>query len=86
MPEISRFYGIVIRLFYGDHLPPHFHVTYGSHNAKFNIIDLNWMECKLPPRAQAMVEEWAKLHQAELQRAFATAASLQQPAKIDPLP
>ena len=44
MPEISRFYGIVIRLFYGDHMPPHFHVSYGSGNAKFNIENLNWIE------------------------------------------
>jgi len=58
MPEISRFYGIVIRLFYGDHMPPHFHVSYGSCSAKFNIENLNWIEGNLPPRATAMVEEW----------------------------
>jgi len=52
MPEISRFYGIVIRLFYGDHKPPHFHVTYGSLSAKFNIEDLIWMEGNLRAAAQ----------------------------------
>jgi len=86
MPEISRFYGIVIRLFYGDHKPPHFHVTYGSLSAKFNIEDLIWMEGNLPPRATAMVEEWARLHQNELRQAFLNATELKQPQKIDPLP
>ena len=37
MPEISRFYGIVIQMYYGDHLPPHFHVTYNGQTAKFEI-------------------------------------------------
>ena len=86
MPEISRFYGIVIRLFYGDHLPPNFHVSYGSGSAKFNIENLNWIEGNLPPRATAMVEEWAKLHQSELRAAFLTASELKKPSRIDPLP
>lgn len=37
MPEIARFYGIIIKLFFGDHPPPHFHAVYGEHNALFNI-------------------------------------------------
>jgi hypothetical protein len=37
MPEITRFYGIIIKLFFGDYPPPHFHAVYGEHNAIFNI-------------------------------------------------
>ena len=37
MPEVSRFYGIVIRIFFGDHPPPHFHAVYGEHSAKIDI-------------------------------------------------
>jgi hypothetical protein len=37
MPEVSRFYGIVVRLFYDDHNPPHFHAEYGEHEALMNI-------------------------------------------------
>jgi len=84
MPEISRFYGIVIRLFYGDHMPPHFHVSYGSCSAKFNIENLNWIEGNLPPRATAMVEEWAKLHQSELRAAFLSVSEIKSRAKLIP--
>ena len=41
MPEISRFYGIVVRLFYGDHAPPHFHAEYAGEQVKIGIRDLN---------------------------------------------
>ena len=47
MPEIARFYGIIIKLFFGDHPPPHFHAVYGEHNALFNIETLEFK--KLPP-------------------------------------
>jgi hypothetical protein len=40
MPEISRFFGISIKMFFGDHLPPHFHADYGEHNALIDICTL----------------------------------------------
>jgi hypothetical protein len=70
MPELSRFYGIVVRMFYGDHPPPHFHAIYGEHSAKIEIETLSVFEGQLPARALGLVIEWATLHQAELREAF----------------
>jgi Domain of unknown function (DUF4160) len=66
MPEISRFYGIVIKLFFGDHLPPHFHAVYGEHLGLFNIETMEMIEGDLPGRARKLVNEWAKMYQSEL--------------------
>lgn len=66
MPEITRFYGIIIKLFFGDHPPPHFHAVYGEYNALFNIETLEMIEGDLPPRAMKMVIEWAEQQQNEL--------------------
>ena len=52
MPEIARFYGIVIKLFFGDHLPPHFHAVYGEYIGVFNIDTLEMIEGDLPSRAK----------------------------------
>jgi hypothetical protein len=86
MPEISRFYGIVIQIYYGDHPPPHFHAIYGDFGAKIAINSLDIIAGQLPPRAMSLVLEWANLHQAELRQAFDAAANLQRPSKIAPLP
>jgi len=51
MPEIARFYGIVIKIFFGDHPPPHFHVVYGEFNALFDIKTLSMIEGDIPRRA-----------------------------------
>ncbi len=48
MPEVSRFYGIVIRIFFGDHPPPHFHAVYGEHSAKVDITTLAVFDGGLP--------------------------------------
>ncbi len=66
MPEITRFYGIVVKLFFGDHLPPHFHAVYGEHVGVFNIETLEMSEGDLPQKAVNLVREWAALHQTEL--------------------
>ncbi len=86
MPEISRFYGIVIQIYYGDHQPPHFHVNYAGHVAKIDIDTLALIDGSLPPRARGLVTEWASLHQDELREAFRKAASFEEPSKIAPLP
>jgi hypothetical protein len=86
MPEVSRFYGIVIRIFFGDHPPPHFHAVYGEHAAKVDITTLAVFDGYLPARALALVIEWATIHQSELLQAFERAANMQSPGKIDPLP
>jgi hypothetical protein len=86
MPELARFYGIVVQVYYGDHLPPHFHVHYAGHSAKVDIESLALIEGDLPARAKGLVTEWATLHQEELRVAFRKAANLQQPDTINPLP
>ena len=66
MPEIARFYGIVIKLFFGDHPPPHFHAVYGEHVGLFNIETIEMIEGDLPGRARKLVNEWAAMYQSEL--------------------
>lgn len=66
MPEVSRFYGIVIRIHFRDHLPPHFHAVYGEFEVTIGIVELEIVEGRIPPRALSMTIEWASQHQAEL--------------------
>jgi len=86
MPELSRFYGIVIKLFFDDHPPPHFHATYGEYEALVRIELLGVIAGTLPPRAMGLVIEWASLHQQELKGAWERARNLETPDKIAPLP
>ena len=68
MPEVARFYGIVVKMFFGDHPPPHFHAVYGEHVGLFNVDTLEMIEGDLPNRARGLVVEWARLHKEELKR------------------
>jgi len=85
MPELSRFYGIVIRMYFGDHQPPHFHAHYAGRNAVIDIETLAFIEGQLPPRARGLVIEWATIHQAELREAFRTTQVMETPTRIAPL-
>ncbi len=85
MPEISRFFGIIIAMFYNDHPPPHFHVRYGTERALIAIATLAVLEGKLSPRALGLVTEWASSHQDELMEDW-NLARAQAPLKpIEPL-
>ena len=66
MPEISRFFGIVIGMYYKEHGVPHFHAKYGGQRASFAISDLRLIEGHLPKRNIALVLEWAFEHRDEL--------------------
>ena len=66
MPQISDFFGIIIRMFYDEHNPPHFHAQYGEHKCCINILTLGVIEGYLPARVSGLVVEWAILHQEEL--------------------
>ena len=66
LPEICRFLGIVITMYFNDHNPPHFHARYQDHRATIAIESLELREGTLPPRVLGLVMEWARLHQAEL--------------------
>lgn len=81
MPEITRFYGIVIKLFFGDHPPPHFHAVYGEYIALVDINSLEIIEGDLPARARRLVVEWAKEYQEELKTIWET----QEFKKLPPL-
>ena len=68
MPEICRFYGIVIRIFLIDreHPPQHIHIKYREHRAVMELENLNIVEGRLPKRCRQLVREWAEVHQQEL--------------------
>ncbi len=66
MPVISRFYGIVILMYFNEHNPPHFHAKYEGQLAVFNIKTGRIVAGKLPPKAKVLIKEWMKLHKEEL--------------------
>lgn len=68
MPVLSRFYGIVIRMYFqqAEHNPPHIHALYGEEMAAIDIQTGKVLEGHLPPKALAMVREWAEIHRADL--------------------
>lgn len=85
MPELCRFYGIIIRMYFDDHAPAHFHASYGDDEAVVGIDSLEVLRGQLPNRARGLVREWASLHQPELREAWNRAKNLEPPDKIDPL-
>jgi uncharacterized protein YaiE (UPF0345 family) len=81
MPEICRFLGIVITMYFDDHNPPHFHVRYNEHRATMSIENLNVIKGALPVRVRGLVQEWAEEHRGELLHIWRTNEFL----KIAPL-
>jgi hypothetical protein len=85
MPEISRFLGIIITMYYNDHPPPHFHVRYNQQKAIINIETLSILEGNISPRILGLVIEWAAIHKTELMQNWEL-ARLQVPLEpITPL-
>ncbi|MBH0179018.1 MAG: DUF4160 domain-containing protein [Nitrospira sp.] len=85
MPTISAFYGIVIKMFFNDHAPPHFHAEYAEFQATVDIGNLQVLEGRLPRRALELVMDWAELHREELLSDWNLCRSKQAPKPIDPL-
>jgi len=85
MPEISRFFGIIIAMYYKEHAPPHFHAKYAGQRAAFAISDLRIIEGSLPRRAISLVLEWAFLHREELAENWRRAEAREDLARIKPL-
>lgn len=85
MPEISRFFGIIITMYFDEHNPPHFHARYGQDKVAIEISTLKVLAGKLPSRALGLVIEWASQHQVELMDNWNFARRNQQPNKIEPL-
>ena len=85
MPEICRFFGIRIRIYFGDHPPPHFHANYEGSDCVVEIRTLTVIEGRLSPRAMGLVIEWANQHQEELRQAWDSTQANEDPGKIEPL-
>ncbi len=85
MPQISRFFGIIIAMYFDDHNPPHFHAKYGAEEALISIKDFSVIQGSIPSRALGMVIEWASLHQNELMINWNKSVQNQSLDKIEPL-
>lgn len=85
MPQISYFLGVIIRMFYRDHNPPHFHAFYGEHQALIDIQKNEILSGSLPPRVLGIVVEWAALHQLELLENWERAKKQEALVDIAPL-
>lgn len=85
MPEISRFYGIVIYMYFREHGPAHFHAVYGNNEVLISIDTLAAIAGWLPPRAMGLVLEWAYLHKDALKKNWTNVCNHQKPEKIEPL-
>jgi hypothetical protein len=85
MPEISRFFGIIISIYYNDHQPAHFHVRYGEQRAIISIDTFVLLHGFLSPRVFGLVMEWASLHKNELSVNWELAQENKPLKKISPL-
>ena len=82
MPEVTRFYGIIVQIrFNREHNPPHFHAIYGEKEGAFDIKTLQMLYGDLPSKAQSLVKEWASQYQSELMQMWDT----KQLQKLSPL-
>ena len=85
MPETSRFFGIVIRMYFFDHDPPHFHAQHGDAMARLRIDPVGLLAGDLPPRTLALVVECAKLHKDELLENWRRLHQDEPPQRVAPL-
>lgn len=85
MPEICRFLGIVIAMYYNEHYPPHFHAKYGEYRASFSIEELKIIEGNMPKRVISLILEWAFEHRDELTEDWELAKRKEQLKSIEPL-
>ena len=85
MPEVSRFHGIVIAMYYGEHPPSHFHAKYGENRIRVAIHDGQIMSGNFPNHAERHVLNWLELHRDELTGNWELAEERKPLKKIDPL-
>ncbi|HRW04918.1 MAG TPA: DUF4160 domain-containing protein [Caldilineaceae bacterium] len=88
MPEISRFFGIGIYIYFEmsiRHHTPHFHVSYGEYDASYSIETFQLLAGQLPRRQERLVLQWARLHQSELQENWLRATAGRSLQSIEPL-
>lgn len=84
MPEISRFYGLIIYMNFMDHAPAHFHVWYGDFKAIVSIED-GIVKGEMPQRALKLIFEWLELYKNELLNDWELAQLGKPLVKIEPL-
>ncbi len=84
MPELSRFYGLIVFMNFKDHNPPHFHVWYGDFKAIVTIND-GIVKGEMPQRALKMIFEWLEIHREELIADWNLAQKGDELFKIEPL-
>ena len=85
MPELSRFLGISIAMYFNDHNPPHFHAIYNEYDIEIEINNLTVLEGKLPARILGLVMEWAELNKVELLDNWNSIQTTGKYNKIQPL-
>jgi len=85
VPEIARFFGIVIQMYADDHDPPHFHARYGGTTARVRLAPIAVLDSNLPPRGLRLAMEWAILHESELLYNWHRMRAGQMPTRIAPL-
>ena len=72
MPVITRFYGIIIKMYFNDHIPPHFHAIYNEYNGIFDLNSLEIIEGDLPNKAITLIKEWGSAYKEELLKMWET--------------
>ncbi|MEO8210412.1 MAG: DUF4160 domain-containing protein [bacterium] len=85
MPQISRFFGIIISMYFDDHNPPHFHARYGEFESLIAINDFSILEGNLPSRALSLVIEWASINKNLLKENWTLIQNNNAPNPIKPL-
>lgn len=85
MSTISRFFGIIISMYWDEHNPPHFHVRYGDFKCSIGITDITVIAGELPKKQERLVLAWAEIHQKELLQNWELCQSDKQPMRIEPL-
>lgn len=85
MPTISAFYGILIRMYWNEHAPPHFHAIYNENEILINIKTLEIIDGNMPNRALSLILEWSFNNRDELLENWELCQKNQHPHKIDPL-
>jgi len=83
MPEISRFFGIILSMYHNEHPPPHFHARYGQQKVIVDIQTFAVLEGQFSPRLRGV--EWVAIHQHELLENWQLAKQYQPLKKITPL-
>ncbi len=84
MPKVCEFYGVVIRMFYNEHGPPHFHAEYGGAKASVDFLGYV-LRGTLPPRALRLVREWTQLRHSDLAANWSLARAGRPLVPMEPL-